>query len=163
MRLRSPNFTVQHTLLNLQGELPIISLFPPGGLSRILSTLGFPCSSSGMVHRDVRLVALKKNVRSSLLHTTDQGVAGTGMLEIGRGPFGSDLTGMGIGSASMEGGGSEGGNIGGNSIGIVGGSMELKSAIWIGIGTCVGAAVTDILTTGTASYCEDSVEPRPEP
>ena len=90
-----------------------------------------------MVHRDVRFVALKKNVRSSLLHTTDQGVAGTGMLAIGRGPVGSSLTGMGTGTGTMGRGGSEGGvNMGGGSIiGIAGGSMELNCGTGIGTGT----------------------------
>ena len=36
-------------------------------------------------------MALKKNVRSSLVHTTDHGVPGTATLDIGRGPFGSSV------------------------------------------------------------------------
>ena len=48
-----------------------------------------------MVHTDIRLEALKKNILSSLVQTTDQGVPGTGTLEMGRGPLGSSLIGCG--------------------------------------------------------------------
>lgn len=68
----------------------------------------FPISSDGMVHTDVRELALKKNVRSSLDHTMDQGVPGTGLLATGRGPslFGSagvsESTEAGMGASSDE-------------------------------------------------------------
>lgn len=69
------------------------SLFPPGGFSRIFSKSSLPTRSPGTLHTDMWFVALKKKVRSSLLHTTDQGVPGTGMLAMGRGPLESCLTG----------------------------------------------------------------------
>ena len=63
-------------------------------MSRILCTLSSPSSSLGVLHTDVRVEGLKKNTRSSLLHTTDQGVPGTDTLATGRGPRGSSLTGV---------------------------------------------------------------------
>ena len=73
----------------------LFSLVPPtplGGFSRICSKLSLPTKSPGVVHTEIFFVALKKNFLSSLVHTTDQGVAGMGALATGRGPLGSGLT-----------------------------------------------------------------------
>ncbi len=67
-------------------------------------TLGLLASSSGVLHTETRLMASKKNILSSLVHTTDHGVPAIGMLAMGRGPFGSSLgggCGCGWGSVSI--------------------------------------------------------------
>ncbi len=68
-----------------------ILLLAHGGLSIILETWGFPSRSLGSDHTEVRDVTLKKNDRSSVVHTTDQGLPGMGTFDLGRGPLGSSF------------------------------------------------------------------------
>lgn len=55
-----------------------------GGFCTILSTSARFLSSAGRSQTEVRLLGLKKKTRPSPVHTTHQGVPGTGVLDTGR-------------------------------------------------------------------------------
>ncbi len=66
-------------------------LLAQGGSSSILVTWGFPSSSLGKDHTEVRDVTLKKNDFSLVVHTTDHGLPGIGTFDNGRGPLDSSF------------------------------------------------------------------------
>ena len=69
----------------------------------IFITTGLSFNSGGIFHMDFLFVASKKNLRPSLVNTTDQGVPGTGILSTGLGPFlSSGLGGEGFTGVAMD-------------------------------------------------------------
>ena len=92
-------------------------------------------------------MTLKKNLLSSLVHTTDHGVPGIGKLEMGRGPLGSSLIGSGCNTGCNTGcstGCNTGCTIGCTSCG---GSWDT---------TAKGAEVVTAVALGGSSFASDT-------